>query len=485
MELILQTEKEALRLRLAAVLLSAIGLYLARLDQWLPAVLLALGYLIYVVLLRAVLLPRVTTPWVVYGMIGADVCAVSLGLMVTGRIGSPLFALFPALILYYSIHLGYATSLAAATASSLAYSAVALVTGEAESFGAFLGFQVPLFYLLAFMGGFLAQKRFEERREKESLQEAVGLERGARTLLEVTKALSNTLEMESVLQRVLSSSLGLPGAEAGIVAVRRKEDGRLTVRASSLMARDLGAKEIAQVLESPEKGSPSLLALETLDPQPVRDLQRDGAHLPSWLRALPHRSLLVAPLVHQERAVGVLYLLGQEFGADTISKAKTLGELAGMALFNALVYEESQNRVSHLREEFEGLVGRVERLRNAQKKRVIEADGLLIDLVRTEVSLNGRAISLSPIEFELLSALAESVGEPLSHDTLLRLVWGPGQQGQPNVVDVSIHRLRRKIEDDPSHPRRIVTVRGIGYMLATSAAASTSSKIPLRSKKVI
>jgi len=485
MEIILQTEKEALKLRLAAVLLSAIGLYLARLDQWLPAVLLALGYLVYVILLRAVILPRFARTWIVYGMIAADVVAVSLALMISGRIGSPLFALLPALILYYSIHLGYASSLAAATASSLAYSTVAVLTGDAEWFGAFVGFQVPLFYLLAFIGGFLAEKRFEERREKESLQEAIGLERGARTLLEVTKALSNTLEMETLLQRVLSSAMRLAGVQAGMVAARRKEDGRLIVRASSLRAKDLGLKELIQAVETPEKGSPSLLALETLEPQPVPDFRKHRAVVPEWLRTLPFPSLLVVPLANNGQALGVLYLLGEEFGVDRMTEAKSLGELAGMALFNALVYEESQNRIAHLREEFEGLVGRVERLRHAQKKRVIEVDGLQIDLIKTEVTLKGKPMNLSPIEFELLSALAENAGEPLTHDTLLRLVWGPEHEGQPNVVDVSIHRLRRKIEQEPSHPTLIVTVRGMGYMLSTGATLANGSKIPLPSKKVL
>ncbi|MDP2726438.1 MAG: hypothetical protein Q8P59_02740, partial [Dehalococcoidia bacterium] len=67
MDLIYQTEREALKFRLTAVLLVAIGLYLARVEAWLPAVLLALGYLVYVTLLRAVLLPRFPFPWAVYG----------------------------------------------------------------------------------------------------------------------------------------------------------------------------------------------------------------------------------------------------------------------------------------------------------------------------------------------------------------------------------------------------------------------------------
>ncbi|MDP2728093.1 MAG: winged helix-turn-helix domain-containing protein, partial [Dehalococcoidia bacterium] len=182
---------------------------------------------------------------------------------------------------------------------------------------------------------------------------------------------------------------------------------------------------------------------------------------------------------------GVLYLLGENLRPDVLAEAKSLGELSGMALSNAALYEESQGRVAHIQEQFEELVERVERLRQTQKKRAIEVDGLQIDLAKGEVIVEGKAVSLSPVEFDLLARLAENAGEPLTHDVLLRLVWGLQYEGQPNVVDVSIHRLRRKIEDDPSHPKRIVTVRGVGYMLSTGSQATASGKIPLSSKKVV
>lgn len=489
MELILQTEKEALKFRLAAVLLSVLALYVARLEAWLPAVLLTLGYLVYVVLLRAFFLPRFTIPGAVYGMVVVDVAVVTLALTIVGKIGSPIFVLFPVLILYYSIHLGYVSSLATATLSSLAYSSVALLTGEAEWFGAFLSFQVPLFYLLAFMGGFLAEKRFEERREKESLQEslqeAIGLERGARSLLDVTKALGNTLEMGAVLNRVLHSALGLGGVKASMVALPRKEDGRLVVRASNLSLKDLRESVLNQAVNGMDQESPMDLALKTLSPQLVPDLKGDTAGLPQWLRTLPYDSLVVTPLVHQEKALGALFLLGENFRQDRLVEAKSLGELAGMALFNAMVYEESQSRVTHLKEEFEQLVGRVEKLRQAQKKRIIEVDRLQVDLFKNEVTIEGKPVKLSPIEFELLSALAQNAGESLTHNTLLRLVWGPEHEGQISVVDVTIHRLRRKIEADPSRPKRIVTVRGVGYMLTSGRQPASGTKAPLPFKKVI
>ena len=87
-------------------------------------------------------------------------------------------------------------------------------------------------------------------------------------------------------------------------------------------------------------------------------------------------------------------------------------------------------------------------------------------------TLNGQEVKLTPTEFEMLYQLAESAGTPLNQETLLRRVWAQNYVAQGNVVDVCIHRLRRKIEDDPTAPKRILTVRGAGYMLSTGQGSS-------------
>jgi two-component system response regulator MtrA len=74
-------------------------------------------------------------------------------------------------------------------------------------------------------------------------------------------------------------------------------------------------------------------------------------------------------------------------------------------------------------------------------------------------------VDLTPLEFDLLLALAEKVGQVLSVDDLLNRVWGEEYVGQPQVVYVHIHGLRERLEEDPQDPRRIVTVRGVGYKL--------------------
>ena len=77
----------------------------------------------------------------------------------------------------------------------------------------------------------------------------------------------------------------------------------------------------------------------------------------------------------------------------------------------------------------------------------------------------GRPLDLSPREFDLLHALASQPEIVISTEDLLAQVWGAEFIGQPQVVYVHIRWLRQKIEDDPNHPKRILTVRGIGYKL--------------------
>jgi DNA-binding response OmpR family regulator len=81
------------------------------------------------------------------------------------------------------------------------------------------------------------------------------------------------------------------------------------------------------------------------------------------------------------------------------------------------------------------------------------------------VACAGRTIALSPREFDLLLELAGQPEKVLSTEELLNQVWGAEFSGQPQVVYVHIRWLRQKIEADPDHPKRILTVRGVGYKL--------------------
>jgi DNA-binding response OmpR family regulator len=90
---------------------------------------------------------------------------------------------------------------------------------------------------------------------------------------------------------------------------------------------------------------------------------------------------------------------------------------------------------------------------------------LTIDPSAHTVTLKGEPLDLPPREFDLLHTLALDAGRVLSVDELLRRVWGAEYIGEPQVVYVHIRWLREKLEDDAHHPRRIITVRGVGYKL--------------------
>ena len=84
---------------------------------------------------------------------------------------------------------------------------------------------------------------------------------------------------------------------------------------------------------------------------------------------------------------------------------------------------------------------------------------------RGRVTVGGGEVRLTPIEFRLLAHLARHAGRVLTHEQLLREVWGPGYTAQHHYVRVYMAQLRHKLERDPSLPRWLLTEPGVGYRL--------------------
>ena len=97
--------------------------------------------------------------------------------------------------------------------------------------------------------------------------------------------------------------------------------------------------------------------------------------------------------------------------------------------------------------------------------RPVRLGDLAIDLERHEVSIDGRAVRLTPSELRLLLLLAEQPGRPRSRREILRHLSGAHPAGHERACDVHIANLRRKLERDPSRPERLLTMRGVGYAL--------------------
>lgn len=105
------------------------------------------------------------------------------------------------------------------------------------------------------------------------------------------------------------------------------------------------------------------------------------------------------------------------------------------------------------------------RLKAGDEASVVEVDGLRVDLERRQVTVSGKPVRLTPIEYRLLSMLARHAGKVLTHDVILREVWGPGYTEQHHYLRVYMAQLRHKLEDEPARPRILITEPGVGYRL--------------------
>jgi two-component system, OmpR family, response regulator RegX3 len=97
-----------------------------------------------------------------------------------------------------------------------------------------------------------------------------------------------------------------------------------------------------------------------------------------------------------------------------------------------------------------------------------EASGVRVDRARHEVRVDGEPVELPPKEFELLAYLVENAGRVLTRGRLIDEIWGSDYVGDTKTLDVHIRRVRSRVEKDPREPRRVQTVRGVGYRFADS-----------------
>ncbi len=197
--------------------------------------------------------------------------------------------------------------------------------------------------------------------------------------------------------------------------------------------RPIPVRDGAVALQRFEEADPDLILLDLMLPG------LDGFELCRLLRQRTEVPILILTARGEE----IDKVLGLELGADDyLTKPFSFREL--LARIRA-----------HLR--------RSRRLQGRGPAERLVFGDLTIDLRRREVRLGDRPLALRPKEFDLLAFLARNRGAVLSRDLILERVWGWEYDGGSRTVDVHIHWLREKIEADPAHPRRIVTVRGVGY----------------------
>ncbi|EWG12318.1 response regulator YycF [Cytobacillus firmus] len=191
-------------------------------------------------------------------------------------------------------------------------------------------------------------------------------------------------------------------------------------------------------LEKVEEIKPDLILLDIMLPQ------RDGIEVCREVRKKYDMPIIMLTAKDSE----IDKVLGLELGADDyVTKPFSTRELIARVKANMRRHQQ----VSKAEEEDES--------------NEIEVGSLIIHPDAYVVSKRGETIELTHREFELLHYLAKHIGQVMTREHLLQTVWGYDYYGDVRTVDVTVRRLREKIEDNPSHPTWIVTRRGVGYYL--------------------
>lgn len=109
---------------------------------------------------------------------------------------------------------------------------------------------------------------------------------------------------------------------------------------------------------------------------------------------------------------------------------------------------------------------------------VMTTGDIVLNDIEQEVTVRGEKVDLTPIEYQLLYQLMRTPGQPVRKHDLFKGVWGYEETGGTNLVEVAVRRLREKIEDNPSQPSYLLTVRGTGYKLAEICAMPAATAMP-------
>jgi two-component system response regulator RegX3 len=191
-----------------------------------------------------------------------------------------------------------------------------------------------------------------------------------------------------------------------------------------------------EALERFDAARPSLVLLDVMLPR------MSGADVCRELRA---RGTRIPIVMVTARNAEIDAVVGLEVGADDyVTKPFRLRELIARVRAHLRRVPASEEDDLH-------------------RADVLEIGDVRLDVGRHEVTVRGDAVALPLKEFELLELLLANAGRVLTRDVLIDRIWGPNYYGDTKTLDVHVKRLRSKVEPDPGHPERIVTVRGVGY----------------------
>lgn len=202
------------------------------------------------------------------------------------------------------------------------------------------------------------------------------------------------------------------------------------------------------------------IALEQKPDLVLLDIMLPGMDGLSVCKRIKH-SLNIPILMLTAKDQEIDKILGLELGADDyITKPFSVRELMARVKANLRKAEVEvlleKNRKSEEEEQVE-----------TDPKNIITVGDIVLNLSRFEVKVNDKVVDLTLREFEVLKYLASQPGQVVTREVLLEKVWGYEYYGDIRTVDVTVRRIREKIEKDTSSPKMLITKRGVGYYLAT------------------
>ena len=151
-------------------------------------------------------------------------------------------------------------------------------------------------------------------------------------------------------------------------------------------------------------------------------------------------------------------IVGLELGADDyITKPFSVRELMARVKANL-------RKMDMMNSKSDDISGQGDK----KNERIIKINDLELDLDRFETKVRGEVVDLTLREFEVLKFLATQPGQVTTRETLLEKVWGYEYYGDIRTVDVTVRRIREKIEKDTSNPKILITKRGVGYYIASN-----------------
>jgi DNA-binding response OmpR family regulator len=192
----------------------------------------------------------------------------------------------------------------------------------------------------------------------------------------------------------------------------------------------------------------------------------DGRQALTTFRAEQPDLVLLDLMLPELSGIEVCRIIRQESGVPIVmltAKDSELDKVVGLELGA----DDYVTKPFSLRE----LSARIRALFRRAEKQAVEAPPAVVDLGRVQADLaghrllrDGQTVPIKPKAFELLAFLLRHPGQVFTRDQLLEHVWGYDYGGETRTVDVHVHWLRTRIEDDPAHPAFIHTVRGVGYV---------------------